>query len=91
MSKHKLFLSLAVLTLLVAPSLAQTKKDKEVRFTVRVENVSNADGQTASNGAKWPFALSPGLLYSLKKRGEHARNVKEARPAERLARFAGYA
>src|SRR5262249_43148552 len=34
---------------------------KEVRFTVRIENISNKDGFTASNGAKFPFALSPGL------------------------------
>ena len=31
-------------------------------FTVRVENVSNADGQTASDGTRWPFALSPGMF-----------------------------
>jgi hypothetical protein len=34
---------------------------KEVKFTVRVENISSPDGQTASDGTKWPFALSPGL------------------------------
>lgn len=61
MLKRKLILSLAALALLAAPSLAQTSKSKEVKFTVRVENISSADGQTASNGAKWPFALSPGL------------------------------
>jgi hypothetical protein len=36
-------------------------KSKDVKFTVRIENLSSADGQTASNGTKWPFALSPGL------------------------------
>ena len=61
MLKHNFFLSLAALALLSAPSLAQTGKSKEVKFTVRIENISSADGQTASNGAKWPFALSPGL------------------------------
>src|SRR5499426_2355510 len=61
MVKRKLILSLAALALLAAPSLAQTSKGKEVKFTVRIENISSADGQTASNGAKWPFALSPGL------------------------------
>ena len=34
---------------------------KEVRFTVRIENIANKDGFTASNGAKFPFALSPGM------------------------------
>jgi len=33
----------------------------DVRFTVRIENISNKDGFTASNGVKFPFALSPGL------------------------------
>ena len=65
MLKSKLFLSLAALALLAAPSFAQTgaqmSKGKEVKFTVRVENISSAEGQTASNGTKWPFALSPGL------------------------------
>jgi hypothetical protein len=31
------------------------------KFTVRIENVSSADGQVAKDGTKWPFALSPGL------------------------------
>jgi hypothetical protein len=31
------------------------------KFKVRIENISNPDGQTASNGTKWPFALSPGV------------------------------
>jgi hypothetical protein len=34
---------------------------KQTKFTVRVENISLPDGQTASNGSKWSFALSPGL------------------------------
>jgi hypothetical protein len=33
----------------------------ETTFTVRVENISSPDGYTASNGMKWPFALSPGM------------------------------
>jgi hypothetical protein len=32
------------------------------KFTVRVENISNPEGMTASNGAKFPFALSPGMF-----------------------------
>ena len=30
-------------------------------FKVQIENISSPDGQTASNGSKWPFALSPGI------------------------------
>lgn len=33
-----------------------------VKFKVRIENISNADGFTASNGMKWPFAISPGAF-----------------------------
>ncbi len=32
------------------------------KFTVRVENVSDPAGLTASTGAKFPFALSPGMF-----------------------------
>jgi len=62
MIKRKLFLSLAAVAMMFGiytVSLAQDKK--EVKFTVRIENVSNPDGQVAKDGAKWPFALSPGL------------------------------
>jgi hypothetical protein len=38
------------------------RKAAAVRFVVRVENISAAEGMTASNGAKFPFALSPGLF-----------------------------
>ncbi|HYY96953.1 MAG TPA: spondin domain-containing protein [Pyrinomonadaceae bacterium] len=30
-------------------------------FKVRIENVSAAEGQASKDGARWPFALSPGL------------------------------
>ncbi len=43
-------------------ALAAGRRDgKDVRFIVRIENISGKDGFTASNGAKFPFALSPGL------------------------------
>jgi hypothetical protein len=70
MLKRKLIMSLAALALLAVPSFAQTSRSKEVNFTVRVENISSADGQTASNGTKWPFALSPGLWVT------HEREVR---------------
>lgn len=41
------------------PAMAQN--NQEVKFTVQIENVSARDGQKASDGTKWPFALSPGL------------------------------
>src|SRR5262245_25364165 len=31
------------------------------RFTIRIDNISSPDGIKASDGTKWPFALSPGL------------------------------
>ena len=39
----------------------------ETKFAVRIENISSGDGQTASDGAKWPFALSPGLWVATDK------------------------
>lgn len=40
---------------------ADHRNGHDVRFTVRIENISNKDGFTASNGVKFPFALSPGM------------------------------
>jgi len=58
-------LSLGLIALLAGVQLsgiaAGRGNGKEVRFTVRIENISNKDGFTASNGAKFPFALSPGM------------------------------
>jgi hypothetical protein len=38
-----------------------TRKAGPTKFTVRVENISDPQGMTASNGVKFPFALSPGM------------------------------
>lgn len=58
-------LSLGLIAVLAAFQLsvpaAGLRDGKNVTFTVRIENVSSKDGFTASNGAKFPFALSPGL------------------------------
>jgi len=58
-------LSLGLIAMLAGFQLsamaAARRNGKEVRFTVRIENISNKDGFTASNGAKFPFALSPGM------------------------------
>jgi hypothetical protein len=39
-----------------------TRKNEPTKFKVRVENISNPEGMTASNGEKFPFALSPGMF-----------------------------
>lgn len=53
---------LAIATVAPFAQAANTKRQvKPVKFTVLVQNISVADGQTAKNGAKWSFALSPGL------------------------------
>ena len=39
-----------------------TRKSGPTKFTVKVENISNPEGMTASNGMKFPFALSPGMF-----------------------------
>jgi hypothetical protein len=63
----------------ITPTLAGGKHNgRGVTFTVRIENISDKDGQTASNGTTWPFALSPGLYVThhsdlrLFKEGERA-------------------
>ncbi len=56
------------LALLLACYLTQftiataTRKAETTKFTIRVENISNPDGMAASNGQKFPFALSPGMF-----------------------------
>lgn len=65
MLKNRSIMGGAILMLLAgifsAPQALAQKSDKSVRFTVRIENISNSDGQTASDGSRWPFALSPGM------------------------------
>jgi len=65
MKHRKLAIGLA---LLLVSYLAQftvavaTRKAGPTKFTIKVENISNPEGMTASNGAKFPFALSPGMF-----------------------------
>ena len=72
------------LTLLTACYLAQftvavaTRKSKPTKFTVRVENISNPEGMTASNGQRVPFALSPGMFVLSEK---NAALFAEGKPA----------
>jgi hypothetical protein len=35
-------------------------KAQPTKFKVRIENIASPEGQTASDGTKWPFAVSPG-------------------------------
>ena len=46
-----------------------TRKAGPTKFKVRVENISNPEGMTASNGSKFPFALSPGMFVLSDKKG----------------------
>lgn len=72
------------LALLAACYMAQftvavaTRKGAPTRFTVRVENISNPEGMTASNGEKVPFALSPGMFVLSEKK---ATLFTEGKPA----------
>ena len=66
MQRRKIFAGLvAALLLLCAQASARPKGAKRaagpVTFKVRIENISSPEGQAASGGTRWPFALSPGL------------------------------
>lgn len=57
------------------------KAGKDVRFKVRIENISDKDGQVASDGAKWPFALSPGMWVTHEREVRLFREGNVAEPA----------
>src|ERR1051325_8409216 len=73
------------LALLAACYLAQftvataTRKVEATKFTVRIENISNPEGMTASNGQKFPFALSPGMFVLSEKNAAIFTEEKPAR------------
>jgi hypothetical protein len=56
------FVGAALAAQFVVASAMQARKGQPTKFIVRVENISNTEGMTASNGEKFPFALSPGLF-----------------------------
>lgn len=66
MKTRRLIISLTLLAVALTAQFvvtsSTTASKATTKFTVRVENISSADGQTASNGTKWPFALSPGMF-----------------------------
>src|ERR687892_337303 len=75
-----------VLSLAIAFCVAQftvavaTRKAAPTNFKIRVENISNPEGMTASNGEKFPFALSPGMFVLSEKK---AALFTEGRPARK--------
>ena len=74
MQGRKLFIGLVgALALLCTQTVAAKPKGakkaaRQVTFKVRIENVSSPEGQAASDGTRWPFALSPGL-YVVNEKG----------------------
>ena len=65
MKRLAFVISLALMTAcyLTQFTVAIAKRNVEsTKFTVRVENISNPEGMTASNGQTFPFALSPGMF-----------------------------
>ena len=74
MQGRKIFVGLvAALALLCAQTVAAKPKGAKraarlVTFKVRIENISSPEGQAASDGTRWPFALSPGL-YVVNEKG----------------------
>lgn len=71
-------IALLIVAMLVARPAAAKHNGKVTRFTVRIENISDNDGQTASDGSKWPFALSPGMWVALDR---DVTLFKEGKPA----------
>ncbi|HEX6719795.1 MAG TPA: spondin domain-containing protein [Pyrinomonadaceae bacterium] len=54
----------AALSITAFGQMSNPTRKAPMKFKVRIENISNADGFTASNGMRWPFAISPGA-YSI--------------------------
>jgi len=83
MKRREFAIGLALLTAcyLTQFTVATAKRNVgSTKFTVRVENISNAEGMTASNGQKFPFALSPGIFVLSDK---NAALFTEGKPARK--------
>jgi hypothetical protein len=83
MKRQKLAIGLALLTACYVSQFTiavATRKTEQTRFTVSVENISNPEGMTASNGQKFPFALSPGMFVLSEK---NAALFTEGKPARK--------
>ena len=57
-------IAIAALSITAFGQMNNSMRKGPMKFKVRIENISSADGFTASNGMKWPFAISPGA-YSI--------------------------
>ena len=67
MKHRRLVINFALLAVVMTAQLAvatisRAQRGQATKFTVRVENISNPEGYEASNGMRWPFALSPGVF-----------------------------
>jgi len=83
MKRKKLAIGLALLSVCYLSQFTvavATRKVEPTKFTVRVENISNPAGMTASNGEKFPFALSPGMFVLSEK---SAALFTEGKPARK--------
>jgi hypothetical protein len=83
MKRKKLAIGLALLSVCYMSQFTvavATRKVEPTKFTVRVENISNSAGTTASNGEKFPFALSPGMFVLSEK---NAALFTEGKPARK--------
>src|SRR5258705_2310183 len=58
---NAMLLDVAMLGQFAVATATRRRGNKQTKFTVRVENISRPDAQTAADGTKWSFALSPGL------------------------------
>lgn len=82
MKRQKLVIGLALLTVCYVTQLTiafAVRSVEPTKFTVRVENISNPEGMTASNGEKFPFALSPGMFLLSEKKWALFTDGKPAR------------
>lgn len=55
-------LAVAIIAQLAMVATTGARNQATTKFTVRIENISSAEGQLASNGTRWPFAMSPGAF-----------------------------
>ena len=83
MKFRKLLVGAYVLGVALSVQLSVTpakpaNNNQATKFTVRVENISSADGQTASDGTRWPFALSPGAWVLSNKKAPFFTEGKKA-------------
>lgn len=88
MFKQKFLVAIMFVAALVAgvqPEAFAGGKKATATFKVRIENVGSADGLTAKDGSKYPFAVSPGFftvsaqdvnLFSIGKKASDALEVQ---------------